>query len=55
MVKEVGKTKILFSVNTRVKEKFESACGFRGMDKHTAIEEAMGLFTDKYIKEVKQK
>lgn len=43
---------VQYKVNSQVKKKFESAFGFIGMNKHEAIEEAMKLFTDKYIKGV---
>lgn len=51
MSKEEGKTKILFSVDTKVKEKFEGAYKFKGMKKNEAAEKAMELFTNEYIKE----
>lgn len=55
MAKEAGKTTVLFSVDTKVKEKFEGTYKFKGLKKNEAAEEAMKLFTDKYIKETGKK
>ena len=52
---EEGKTIIKFSVDTKIKDKFEGAFKIKGIKKNEAAEEAMELFTDKIIKEASKK
>jgi hypothetical protein len=40
-----------YKVDSEVKRKFLSAANYKGVDSNRAIEEAMQLFTEKYIAE----
>lgn len=43
-----------FKVDSEVRRKFEAAVKFKGVSTNDGIEEAMKLFTDKYIVEPKK-